>query len=152
VSLEIETVLAPVDGSDASATAAEYAVEVAARYGADVHALFVLAEDVPGGTDAGAVDGPSDRDEDDLRPEHRAFLDDVRAVGGDRVAVTAASIHGFSTRRKTQHPGNVILGATDDVGADFIVVPRESEDADDTTLEKVAEYVLLYASQPVLSV
>jgi hypothetical protein len=55
--------------------------------------------------------------------------------------------------RKLTHPGSVILDAADQIGADFLVIPRESareESAD--VLEKAAEYVLLYASQPVLSV
>jgi len=40
-----------------------------------------------------------------------------------------------------------------DVDADFLVVPREPMSGDTgDVLEKAAEYVLLYASQPVLSV
>lgn len=137
--LEVDTVLAPVDGSEASATAAEYAVEVADRYDAAVHALYVLA------------DGEDPEGDD----EHRTFLEDVRGLGEGRVTVGTSAMHGFSTQRKTHHPGSVILDTAADVGADFIVVPRESETSADppgTVLEKVAEYVLLYASQPVLSV
>ena len=40
-----------------------------------------------------------------------------------------------------------------DVDADFLVVPREPVTGDrEAVLEKAAEYVLSYASQPVLSV
>jgi len=42
----VDTVLAPVDGSDESATAVEYAIAVADRYDAAVHALFVLGRGV----------------------------------------------------------------------------------------------------------
>jgi len=143
---EVETVLVPVDGSEASATAAEYAVEVAERYGADVHALFVFDDDSPDGDgdDANAVDA-----------DYRTFLEDVRTLANDRVVVSTSTVRGFSTQRKSQHPGSVILDRADEVGADFVVVPREgvsSADPPGAVLEKVAEYVLLYASQPVLSV
>mgnify|MGYP000100225496 CR=1 FL=1 len=141
MSLEVGTVLVPVDGSDASGTAAEYAVAVAERYDADVHALFVLGDDVA----RSIVDG--DVDEDGVADAHESFLDDVR--------VGTSVMHGFSTRRKTHHPGSVILDCADDVDADFVVMPREARSSVDppgTVLEKVAEYVLLYASQPVLSV
>ena len=37
--VEVETVLAPVDGSDASVTALEYASAIADRYDAAVHAV-----------------------------------------------------------------------------------------------------------------
>ncbi|MEF8774789.1 MAG: universal stress protein, partial [Halobacteriales archaeon] len=45
----IETVLAPTDCSSASATAVEYAVAVADRYGAALHLLQVLDERVVDG-------------------------------------------------------------------------------------------------------
>ncbi|WP_020221928.1 universal stress protein [Halarchaeum acidiphilum] len=150
MALEVETVLVPVDGSDAAGTAAEYAVAVAERYDADVHALFVLGDDVAQSIEEGDID------EDAIADGHRAFLDDIRAFAADTdVPVGTSVMHGFSTRRKTHHPGNVILDCAEDVDADFIVVPRQgrtSADPPGAVLEKVAEYVLLYASQPVLSV
>jgi hypothetical protein len=59
--------------------------------------------------------------------------------------------HGFSTTQLSRHPGSVVLDTTEELGADFVVVPREPVSGDDV-LAKTAEYVLLYASQPVLSV
>ncbi|GAA0295299.1 universal stress protein [Halarchaeum salinum] len=150
MSLEVGTVLVPVDGSDAAGTAAEYAVAVAERYDADVHALFVLGDDVA----RSIADG--DSDEDGIADAHQSFLDDVRALADDAgVPIGTSVMHGFSTRRKTHHPGSVILDCADDVDADFLVMPREARSSVDppgAVLEKVAEYVLLYASQPVLSV
>ncbi|QLC33261.1 universal stress protein [Halarchaeum sp. CBA1220] len=149
MTLEVETVLVPVDGSEASGTAAEYAVAIAERYDADVHALFVLGDDVAREIETGEAD------EEAVADGHGAFLDDVRAYADDSVDVATSIMHGFSTTRKTHHPGSVILDCADDVGADFVVLPREgrsSADPPGAVLEKVAEYVLLYASQPVLSV
>lgn len=144
----VETVLAPVDGSEESVGAVECAVAVADRYDAAVHVLFVLGREVVLGMDAGAVD------EDDVAVTAQQFLDDVGGLAEDReVPVTTSTAHGFSPSRKAHHPGSVVLDTADDVGADFIVLPREvGPDASGDVLEAAAEYVLAYASQPVLSV
>ena len=144
----VETVLVPVDGTEESATAVEYAVGVADRYDADVHALFVLGREVVLGMDAGAVG------EDDVAETARTFLEDAAAVGAERdVYVATSTAHGYSAARKVHHPGNVVLDTADEVSADFIVIPRESgTDTAVEVLEQAAEYVLAYASQPVLSV
>ncbi|HET7324453.1 MAG TPA: universal stress protein, partial [Halococcus sp.] len=42
MSVAVETVLTPVDGSEQSLRAIEYAVAIAERYDARVHALYVL--------------------------------------------------------------------------------------------------------------
>lgn len=144
----VDVVLAPVDGSDESATAVEYAVAIADRYDASVHALFVLGREVVLGMDAGAVE------EGEVAETAKEFLEDVSALGAARdVPVATSTAHGFSPVRKTHHPGSVVLDTADAVGADFIVLPRESTtDTSAEVLEKAAEYVLAYASQPVLSV
>ena len=54
--LEVETVLVPVDGSDESVEAVEYAAAVAEQYGASVHAMYVLGEELVRGIERGAVD------------------------------------------------------------------------------------------------
>ena len=144
----VDTVLAPVDGSDESATALEYAVAVADRYDASVHALFVLGRGVVEGMNAGTVD------EGDVAANTREFFDDVRRLAADADVPLVTSVNeGFSPTIKTRHPGNVVLDTADTVDADFIVVPRESGvEGSAEVLEQAAEYVLSYASQPVLSV
>lgn len=144
----VETVLAPVDGSEESTAAVEYAVAVADRYDATVHALFVLGRGVVKGIDAGTIE------EDEVAESAQQFLDDVGGVAdAHEVPLSTSTAHGFSSTRKTRHPGSVVLDSADAVGADFIVIPRESAiDAPAEVLEKAAEYVLSYASQPVLSV
>ncbi len=144
----VDRVMVPVDGSDESARAVEYAVAVADRYGADVHAVYVLGEQVARGIETGAVD------EDEVAREAESYLEDVAAIADEHgVTLSSATAYGFSTRRKAQHPGSVILDCAEEADADFLVVPREPQTGEPgEVLEKAAEYVLLYASQPVLSV
>jgi nucleotide-binding universal stress UspA family protein len=145
--LEVDTVLVPIDGSDESVTAVEYAATVATEYDASVHAIYVLGEAAARAVETGAVDP------DDMAAEGRARIDTIEAAITDAdVRVSHSVAYGFSTRRKLVHPGNVILDAAEQIDADFLVIPRESTHRSDDILEKAAEHVLLYASQPVLSV
>ncbi|PSP54909.1 universal stress protein UspA [Halobacteriales archaeon QS_1_67_19] len=146
--LTVDTVLVPVDGSDESVEAVEYATAVAAKYGASVHAMYVLGEELARGIETGAID------EEDVLSDTDSFMDTVRKLAGDcGVETSTSNAYGFSTSRKTQHPGSVILDAAEDIDADFLVIPREPLSGEPgEVLEKAAEYVLLYASQPVLSV
>jgi nucleotide-binding universal stress UspA family protein len=147
MALEVDLVLVPVDGSEASMDAVEYAVAVADRYGADLHVLYVVGEAVARGMEAGDID------EESVAEESLTFVDDVRELAPEGVAVDSSMAYGFSTMRKTVHPGSVILDCADGLDTDFLVIPRESMAGDQgDVLEKAAEYVLLYASQPVLSV
>jgi nucleotide-binding universal stress UspA family protein len=146
--LVVDTVLVPVDGSDESIRAVEYAVAIADRYDADVHVVYVLGEELVRAIDQGAVD------EGAIADDARTFVEDATAVGeAADVETTSSMAYGFTTKRISQHPGSVILDTADEIGADFLVVPREPM-SDDTydVLEKAAQYVLSYASQPVLSV
>lgn len=144
----VETVLVPVDGSEESFRAVEYGVEIAARYDAGLHLLYVIPEPVMRGMEDGTVDAAAVANETDT------FVDDVEAAAADRsVALSTSTAAGFSRMRKTRHPGSVILDTSEGIDADFIVIPREPVTGKpDRMFEKAAEYVLLYASQPVLSV
>ena len=147
-SLEVDTVMVPVDGSDASIRAVEYAVAVADRYGAEIHLVYVLGENLVRAIEEGVVD------ESAIANDARTFVEDAAAIGETAgVETTSSMAYGFTTQRLSQHPGSVILDTADEVDADFLVVPREPT-SDDTcdVLEKAAQYVLSYASQPVLSV
>ncbi|WP_276299209.1 universal stress protein [Halorussus lipolyticus] len=146
--LEVETVLVPVDGSDESVEAVEYAVAVAEQYEASVHAMYVLGEELVRGIESGAVA------KEDVLSDTETFMDTVRDLADEYgVTVSTSNAFGFSTTRKTQHPGSAVLDTAEDIDADFIVIPREPLTGEPgEVLEKAAEYVLLYASQPVLSV
>jgi hypothetical protein len=79
-------------------------------------------------------------------------MESARGLAGG-IPLNHSSAYGFSASRLTQHPGSVILDAADEVGADFIVLPRQPVTGDpDAVIEKAAQYVLAYATQPVLSV
>lgn len=144
--MEIETVLVPVDGSDQSVAAVEYATVVAERYDARVHALYVFSEELVQGLETDRVDPAAVSDASE------AFMDSVADIAGS-VSVRYSGACGFSDQRLSQHPGSVILDCAEDVDADFVIVPREPVTGDPSAvIEKAAEYVLAYASQPVLSV
>jgi len=146
--LEVDLVVVPIDGSDESRRAVEYAVTIADSYGAAVHALYVLGEPTVRAMDRGAVD------EGDVADDTQAFGDIVAEIAAEAGVELSTSIAaGFSKSVKTLHPGSVVLDTAEQLAADFVVVPREpAADAESDVLEKAAEYVLLYASQPVVSV
>ncbi|MGM0606027.1 MAG: universal stress protein [Halobacteriota archaeon] len=146
--LDIDLVVVPVDGSDESRTAVEYAAAIAEKYDASVHAVYVLGEEIVRALENDVID------EADVADDTESFTDEVAAIAAEMGVDLRSSIaYGFSTRIKTIHPGSVVLDTAEELDADFLVVPREPK-ADDPSdvLEKAAEYVLLYASQPVLSV
>jgi nucleotide-binding universal stress UspA family protein len=144
--IEIDLVLAPVDGSEEAERGVEYAIAIAERYGADMHLLHVLDQRVARGIETGDVSAESVAD------QHRAFTARIRDRLDD-VQLSHSSAAGFSDRRLTQTPGSVILDAAEELDAGFLVVPRESRmESENATLGKAALYVLEYASQPVLSV
>jgi nucleotide-binding universal stress UspA family protein len=146
--VEIDRVLVPLDASEEALAAVEYAIAIAERYRADVHALYVLDESIARGIESG------DLDEATVAAETAEFMDSVEAAAADHdIGLSHSTAFGFLTSELSRHPGSVILDAADEVGADFLVVPREPVSGDPAeVLGKAAEYVLMYASQPVLSV
>ncbi len=147
---DIDLVLAPVDCSEESATAAEYALAVADRYEAAIHFLHVVEERLALGLEAGDVEAEA------VAAEYNAFSDDVDEMSAEMPGiadVTHSSAAGFRANRLSRTPGSVVLDTAEEIGADFIVIPRETPSGDpDEALGKAALYVLEYASQPVLSV
>ena len=144
----VTRVLVPIDGEEASLAAVDYAVAIADRYDAAVHAVYVLDEATVRDIETERID--TDAVADRVSSVVEGVRDTGQAVG---VPVSTASVYGFSTRRKRRHPGSAILDTAEDVGADFLVVPREQDDGRASgILSKAGEYVLQYASQPVLAV
>lgn len=144
--MDVDTVLVPVDGSETAMDAVEYAIEIADRYGAGVHALYLVGENAAAEMEAGAVDAT------DIATRGEQIMASVRAIAGT-VPVDHSSACGFSTCRLSQHPGSVILDVAEMLAVDFVVVPRQPVTGDEeAVIEKAAEYVIAYASQPVLSV
>jgi len=145
MTLEIDLVLAPVDASDRAETALARAVAVADRFDASVHVLHVVDESVKAGLETGDVDPQS------VAADQLSVADAV-AGRADAVELTQSTAVGFSQSHLRQHPGSVILDVAEEMDADFVVVPREPGVEPDETLGKSAQYVVEYASQPVLSV
>ncbi|MFB6205723.1 MAG: universal stress protein [Haloglomus sp.] len=146
--MEADLVLAPVDGSDNAAEAFEYAVAVADRYDAAVHILFVLGEEISRRVQEGVIDDETVAETTDAAVE--PILDRVAETD---LESTHSSAYGYSTERLTQHPGSVVVEVADQLGADFVVLPREPVTGDPrATIEKAAQYVIAHADQPVLSV
>ena len=146
--LAVDLVLVPVDRSEESTDAVASAAAIAAEYDATLHVVHVLDEEVVRAIDEGEVD------DDRVAADGEAIVESAREIAEEAgVPVSTSVAYGFSTTMKLRHPGSVVLDTAEDVGAEFLVVPREPVDAPDAgVLAKAAEYVLLYASQPVLSV
>jgi len=146
--LDIDLVLVPVDGSEESLSAIDYALAIADRYDAAVHCVYVFGEEIARAIETGTVD------EEAVSARSGEFTEVAREMAAEQEVELSTSIaYGFSTQVKTRHPGSVVLDTAEDLSADFLVVPREPLSGDPgEVLEKAAEYVLLYASQPVLSV
>lgn len=144
--MDIDLVLAPVDGSDQSERAAEYAIAVAERYDAGLHLLFVIDERLHREMDSGDVSATA------VAEEHRAFIERIQEKFRDvhDGAFETSSATAFSETRLMQTPGSVVLDVAEDLDADFIVVPREEGGED--AVGRAAFYVIEYASQPVLTV
>jgi nucleotide-binding universal stress UspA family protein len=144
-SLSLDIVLSPVDGSEESEESLRYAMAIAAEYDAVVHAVYVLNGDIFRALEQDSVEAQT------VAGRGEAFVQTANELAGEYgVSVTTSTAHGFSITRLTRHPGSVVLDIAEGIDADFIVLPREPVSGE--VLEKAGEYVLLYASQPVLSV
>jgi len=145
MSLDIEQVLVSVDATDQAERAVRCGLAIADEYGAAVHVLHVVDEPVKRGIETGDVDAEAVAD------EQVSFADEASEFAGD-VAISHSTVVGFSRSRLRQHPGSAILDVAEELPADFVVIPRERGTEPDETLGKSAQYVVEYASQPVLSV
>jgi nucleotide-binding universal stress UspA family protein len=146
--LSVDLVLAPIDASDESADAVAHAAAIAAEYDATVHVVHVLGEDVVQAIEDGVAD------EAQVAADGEAITETAERIAAEyEVPLSTSVAYGFSTKMKLRHPGSVVLDTAEELDADFLVVPREPLSGDPgEVLAKAAEYVLLYASQPVLSV
>jgi nucleotide-binding universal stress UspA family protein len=105
-----DTILFPTDGSEPARIAADHAIELAKRYDATLHALFVVdvaAFDVPDTDTSVIVDAFEERGEDAVETVREA------AEAAD-VSCETATLHGT--------PADVILGYVDDNDVDCIAM------------------------------
>lgn len=144
--MQIDTVLAPIDGTQEAMESIEYALAIADRYDACVHALYLLGESAAAAIRDDSVETAA------IAERGKQIMAGVRAIAED-VPVDHSSACGFSVNRLTQHPGSVILDVAEMLDVGFIVVPRQPITGDsEAVIERASEYVLAHASQPVLSV
>lgn len=147
MALDIDLVLVAVDGSDESETAAEAAAALVDRYEANLHLLHFIDNRVMRDIQTG------DLSADTIAKEQQSLTDVVEEQLSDEAGFSYSSATGFSSTKLGQTPGTVILDVAEELGADFLVVPRETPSGDpEQAVGKAALYVLEYASQPVLSV
>ncbi len=147
MALDIDLVLVAVDGSDESQEAAEAATALVDRYGADLHLLHFIDNRVMRDIQSG------DLSADTVAKEQQSLTGLVREQLPGDAKFTISTAAGFSSTKLAQTPGTVILDVAEELGTDFVVVPRETPTGDpDEVVGKAALYVIEYASQPVLSV
>lgn len=130
--MEIDTVLVPIAATDTVPRVVGYAVAIAEQYEAGIHMLYVLDSDA---TDTDALS--------------QQLMEATRDATDDTIPLSHSIIYGFSTDSLTHHPGSVVLDASNDIGADLIVIPRERSP---NALGQAADYVVQYATAPVFSV
>jgi nucleotide-binding universal stress UspA family protein len=137
--MKCDLILAPTDGSDPSNRGVDRAVEVAAEFGADVHALYVV--------DEGARPADWDLVVERQEAEGEAALDDAESRG------TAAGVD-VEKHLRRGHPAEGILSFADEHGIDVIVMGTHGRSGFDRLRHagSTTERVLRGATIPVLAV
>ena len=149
MAIDIDLVLSAADNTQEAAEAAEYAAAIADRYGADLHVLHVIDQRIVQGLEVGDIESDAVADRQRWITEHARH----NIPEGSDVSLSQSSAVGFTPERLGQTPGSVILDTAENVGADFLVVPRVTpHGSPDEAIGKAALNVLEYAEQPVLSV
>lgn len=141
-----ETILVPTDGSDCAAEAVEHALDLAEKYDATVHALFVVDTTYPyADFEAPAINFEAivqSMEKEGARVTDAVVTEaDERGVAAEATVKRATSIH------------NAILDYADDTDVDLIVMGTHGRRGLDRYLiGSVAEKVVRLADQPVLTV
>jgi nucleotide-binding universal stress UspA family protein len=139
-----ETIVLATDGSDCARAAGEHALELAATYGATLHALYVVDATDLGLTTPSEVDVGEIRDS--LRSEGQRAVDAVTETAAD------AGIDGVGEVR-VGVPHEEILAYAGDVDADLLVLGTHGRTGlRRYLLGSVAERVVRLAEPPILTV
>ncbi|WP_435359907.1 universal stress protein [Haloarchaeobius sp. DFWS5] len=133
-------ILVPTDGSEGAERAAEYALDLAGRYGSDVHGLFVV--------DTSVYDEPALSSTelviDDLEDWGAGLLNDLSRRSAERdLDYESRLCHGL--------PHDEILTYADAVDADLIVMGYQGQ-THRTHIGSVADRVVRLGDRPVLTV
>jgi nucleotide-binding universal stress UspA family protein len=135
-----ETILVATDGSERAREAAEYAVDLADRYGAAVHAIFVV--------DTTLVEEPAlssaELSTDAIEDAGHGYLLEVEALAEERdVPFERHSVHGV--------PKYEIIECAEEVDADVVVMGAVGH-TPGHRVGSVADYVFEHADRPVLKI
>lgn len=129
-----DRILLPTDGSATAEAAMEHAVDLATRYGADVHVLHVV--------DARQYDTSIESAVEPLRKRGREYVDRLAGAADADVSVTSAVEVGRPARR--------ILAYAEEHDVDLVVMgTRGRGGLPDRLLGSVTDYVVTHASVPV---
>jgi nucleotide-binding universal stress UspA family protein len=139
-----DTIVVATDGSDSVRRAVSVAVDVAARFDAEVHAVYVV--------DAGEVESSPDRVREDLRDA----LDDEGRDALDRVANAARDRAGdldVTIEVREGRPASEIDAYARSVDADLVAMGTRGRHGENRFLiGSVAERVVRTCPVPVLTV
>jgi len=139
-----DTIVIATDGSDSVRRAVDVAVDVAVRFDAEVHALYVV--------DRGEVESTPDEVRDDLREA----LDDHGEAAIDQVTDAAAARDAsleITTDVREGRPAPEISGYAREVGADVVAMGTRGRHGENRFLiGSVAERVVRTCPIPVLTV
>jgi nucleotide-binding universal stress UspA family protein len=135
-----ENILLPVDGSEGSERAEEFALELAERYGGEVHLFHVV--------DTRLVSEPAlssmELVTDDAEAAAMELLDEIEERATDRnLEVSSRCCHGT--------PHDEIIEYADDIDADVIVMGYQGQSHEER-IGSVVDRVLRQTDRPVLAV
>ena len=136
-----ETILIPTDGSDPANRAVEHALELADRYGADVHAMYCVETHRYGETALSSAEIVLDR----LEEQGAAMLGEI-SDRADNVGIDCAwtVCHG--------RPWEAVSEKADEIDADLIVIGYQGQSHTRTNkIGSVAERIVRTADRPVLT-
>ena len=134
-----ETVVIATDGSESAKRAITTAVDIADKFDATVHALYVIDED--------EIESCPESVREQLATAIRELGDDALSFVGKQAG------HGVVTATREGDPTSEIISYADEVGADVIVMGTRGRHGEHAfLLGSVAESVVRRSPTPVLTV
>jgi len=133
-----DTILVPTDGSEGSAHVALQAIDLAEQYGAAIHVLYVVDDNVR------SIIPDIGRQSESLEKKAETAIERV---------TKRASVHGVEAVGEVREgdPADEILAYADTVGADLITMGTRRGDYAKNMMGSVSQKVVARASMPVLT-
>ena len=135
-----ENILVGTDGSGAADRAVAHALELAERYGATVHGIFVVDTGIYGESALSSADIQTH----EIEATGAEFLDEIERRAAE-IGVT------FERRCCHGRPHEEIIGYANTIDADLVVLGHHGRThADGTVLGSVSDRVIRFADRPTL--